>query len=175
MKITVDIGHNVPPDGGAVDIGNENVMNLAVGNHLISMLVKAGVQVIPCRPLKASSVNDSLRQRVNTANEANADYFVSIHHNAGGGRGCEVFYVGNFGCTLAVEVCKQLANLGFNNRGAKYKKFFVLNKTKMPAILVETCFVDTQSDMNLWNRVGAEAVAKAIYDGLNTVLKFDKS
>jgi len=173
LTIAIDIGHNVTPDGGAVGFGNENWMNTAVGSHLISLLTKAGVKVITCKPLTAVSLRQSLQKRVSVANEADADYYVSLHHNAGGGNGCETFYVSDMGCKLATEICKQIAELGFKNRGAKRNThFFVINQTDMPAVLVETCFVDSQSDVKLWNSVGAEAVAKAIYDGLNAVLRF---
>lgn len=175
MKIAIDIGHNVAPDGGAVGFGNENWMNTAVGTHLISMLQKAEVEVVVCKPLTAASLRDSLQKRVNRANDAKADYYVSIHHNAGGGNGCEVFYYSDDGCRLATEISKFISALGFKNRGAKRSNhYFVINFTDMPAVIVEGCFVDTKADMDLWNRVGAEAVAKAIYNGLNAVLKFAK-
>ncbi|BDA73069.1 hypothetical protein CAL7716_072350 [Calothrix sp. PCC 7716] len=175
MKIAIDIGHNVAPDGGAVGFGNENWMNTSIGTHLISMLKKAGVEVIACKPITASSVRDSLRKRVSKANAEKCDYYISIHHNAGKGKGCEVFYTSPDGLKLATPITNCISSLGFNNRGAKCSdEYFVLNHTKMPAVIVETCFVDTQSDVELWNKLGAEKIARAIYDGLNTALKFAK-
>lgn len=175
MKIAIDIGHNVAFDGGAVGFGNENWMNTSIGTHLISMLQKAGVEVIACKPITASSVRDSLRKRVNKANAEQCDYYISLHHNAGKGKGCEVFYISTEGAKLAVPIADCISSLGFNNRGAKYSsEYFVLNQTNMPAVIVETCFVDTQSDVELWNKLGAEKIARAIYDGLNIALKFAK-
>jgi N-acetylmuramoyl-L-alanine amidase len=43
------------------------------------------------RPESASSVGDSLSQRYNKADNNNVDLFVSLHANAGGGVGTEVF------------------------------------------------------------------------------------
>ena len=69
--LAVDIGHNVPYDGGAVGIRNENDLNRLVGNELISKL-RGGIKVVNCTPSTAKSLNDSLYQRVNTANNSGA-------------------------------------------------------------------------------------------------------
>ncbi|OKH47304.1 hypothetical protein NIES2101_23995 [Calothrix sp. HK-06] len=176
MKIAIDIGHNLPCDGGAVGFLNENWCNTAVGMHLISMLEKSQVEVIKCKPGSADDLRDSLKRRVTTANTAKADYYISLHHNAGGGKGSEVFYFSNKGGALASAIVNELALLGFENRGAKKSThYYVINWSEMPAIIVEACFMDTKTDCELWQRVGAKAVAEAIYKGLNQVLKFSST
>lgn len=173
MKIAIDIGHNCPPrDTGAVGFGHECKMNKLVGEHLIKLLIEAGVEVIDCRPKNAASVNFSLWRRVTTANTQGADFYVSIHHNAGGGRGSEIFAVSDSGRNVARAVLEKLIGLGFQNRGVKFKKFFVLMRTLMPAILIECCFVDSKSDVELWNQIGAERIAQAIFEGLKEALRF---
>ncbi|BAZ36960.1 putative N-acetylmuramoyl-L-alanine amidase [Calothrix sp. NIES-4101] len=172
MRLGIDIGHNCPPDTGASGFGNEDKMNKAVGEHLIAMLIKAGVDVVDCRSPNADSVDFSLWKRTAIANTNGCDFYVSIHHNAGGGAGSEVFAVSDAGRVVAKAVLNKLCGLGFKNRGVKFRKFFVLMRTLMPAILIECCFVDRQSDVDLWNQIGAEAIAKAIFDGLRESLKF---
>jgi N-acetylmuramoyl-L-alanine amidase len=174
MKIAIDIGHNCPPkDTGAVGFGKECAMNKAVGEALIALLIKAGVDVIDCRPRAgAETVRMSLWKRTNAANLANADFYVSIHHNAGGGHGSEIFAISDDGRSAAGKVLQQLVNLGWRNRGVKYKVFPVLLDTIMAAILIEVCFVDSKSDVELWNQLGANRVAQAIFDGLREALKF---
>jgi N-acetylmuramoyl-L-alanine amidase len=72
---------------------------------------------------------------------------------------------------LAEAVLKPLCDLGFRNRGVKSAKFKVLTATKMPAILIEVCFIDKKSDCLLWRELGAEKIAQAIFTGLNKALK----
>jgi N-acetylmuramoyl-L-alanine amidase len=172
MKLAIDIGHNCPPDTGADGFGNEDKMNRLIGEQLISKLAKAGVDIVDCRPSKAASVNASLSKRCAAANRESADYFVSIHHNAGGGKGCEVYAVGEKGKAIAYHVLKKIVNLGFTDRGVKKNNFSVLVNTEMPAILIEVCFVDSQKDVELWESLGQEKIAQAIFDGLNGALKF---
>ena len=52
--------------------------------------------------------------------------------------------------------------LGIPNRGVKTQNLIVLNKTSMPAILIECLFADS-SDSNKYNQ---EVIARAIVDGL---------
>ncbi|WML35656.1 N-acetylmuramoyl-L-alanine amidase [Clostridium sp. OS1-26] len=115
--------------------------------------------------LQASSVVNSLQQRCNAANSA--DYLVSIHLNAGGGKGSEVFAMSVAGNVLASNVLKCLVALGFTNRGVKDgSSLYVIRHSKPAAILIEVCFVDTQSDVDLYNKLSAEIIARAIVQGL---------
>jgi hypothetical protein len=81
------------------------------------------------------------------------NYDVSVHFNAydGSAHGTEVLYVTQE--TLADTVCDAIvAAGGFTNRGAKYRSdLYVLNNTREPAILLETCFCDNTGDSNLYN------------------------
>ena len=70
--LAIDIGHNVPYDTGAVGIRKEDDLNRLVGNALISKLRGIGVKVVNCTPNTAKSLNDSLYQRVITANNSGA-------------------------------------------------------------------------------------------------------
>ncbi len=58
---------------------------------------------------------------------------------------------------LASNVVKALVALGFANRGVKDGGgLYVISHSKPAAILIEVCFVDTQSDADLYNRLGSE-------------------
>ena len=98
----------------------------------------------------------------------NADLFVSIHMNAGGGRGTEVWIGSERGRHIAEKVVRSISELGFRNRGVKLqgkdgKGLYVLRHTRMTAILVEGCFVDSREDMELYD---ADRMAFAIWRGI---------
>ncbi len=87
-----------------------------------------------------------LTERCDYANSNGADYFMSIHTNAGGGDGTETYAYasGTTADALAHEVQDELlAHLGTNDRGVKYASFTVLTNTSMPADLAEMAFIDT--------------------------------
>lgn len=98
----------------------------------------------------------SLANRVNAANNANADVYVSIHHNAGinggSGGGTVVFYYSSKAerATQAKRLYDCIvAKTGLiGNRSQKVKKygFYVIKKTKMPAFLIENGFMDSKKD-----------------------------
>jgi len=166
LKLAVDIGHNVPYDGGAVGIKTENDLNFEVGSKLIKKCTAAGINVINCTPKSAVSLFDSLNKRVAAANNGDADFFISIHHNAfPGGYGSEVLcYPEEKAEKVAKMILPEIVNLGFRNRGVKSRKdLFVLNETKMPAILIECAFCDNEIDMKNYN---PERMAGAIFKGI---------
>lgn len=166
MKFNIDIGHNCPPDGGAVGIRAENHLTMEVGKLVIQKLEALGHTVVNCTPTSSTSVRDSLQQRVKKSNAAKADLFVSIHFNAFNGQahGAEVFAISQAGKKYAQNVLNQICSLGFFNRKVKNGlKYFVLRNTKAVAILIECCFCDSKRDMNLFD---AEKMATAIVEGL---------
>lgn len=170
MKYAIDPGHgnvngSLGGDGGAVGFLNEQNCALDIANRVISKLNALGHQAYNVRPSNASSVTNSLQKRCDSA--ANADYLISIHLNAGGGIGSEVFAMSNAGRDLAEKVLNELVNLGFRNRGVKDgSHLYVIRHSKPVAILIEVCFVDTKADANQYNSLGAEKIATAIVKGL---------
>ncbi|MGB6301541.1 MAG: N-acetylmuramoyl-L-alanine amidase [Rivularia sp. (in: cyanobacteria)] len=165
MKIAIDRGHGARFDGGAVGIRREEDLIGAVADCLVKRLRNAGQQIIETRPLWASSTINSLSRRCQTANNANADIFVSLHFNAFNGQahGTEVYAISSKGKAIAQKVVNNIASLGYFNRGVKHQGFYVLRYTSMPAILVEGCFIDSQRDINLFD---ADKIARAIATGL---------
>jgi N-acetylmuramoyl-L-alanine amidase len=165
-KLAIDIGHNVQFDGGAVGIRTENELNYEVGTKLIEECRAAGLNVINCTPSSATSLYDSLNQRVEAANNNNADFFISIHHNlCTGGHGSEILCIpGGRAEGIAKVILPEIVSLGFTNRGVKARNdLFVLKNTNMPAILIECAFCDSPIDMNNYN---PESMAEAIFRGI---------
>lgn len=170
MKYGIDIGHNVKPsDTGAYGVVQEDVLTKELGTVVGEMLVKRGHEVIYCTPASATNIRDSLQKRCDIANRNKVDLFVSFHFNAynDSANGCEVFAISSTGKEYARAVLKAIITTApFMNRGVKDgSRLFVLRKTNMPAILIETCFCDSQFDMRLY-RENKEKIAVAIAEAL---------
>ncbi|NEO25627.1 MAG: cell wall hydrolase [Kamptonema sp. SIO4C4] len=166
MKFGIDMGHNAPPDVGASGYAQEDDLTKAVGTEVINQLEALGYETVNCTPRWASSVFDSLRKRVSTANATGVDIYVSIHFNAFNGRanGSEIYAVSAAGRRIAQPVLQEIINLGFYNRGVRDgSHLYVLKNTLMPAILIEGCFIDSRMDMNRYN---TPAMVRAIVKGL---------
>ena len=166
MKFGIDLGHGVGPDRGAVgNIEEETIIN-DVGTLVISKLKALGHSVVELRPDSATSVQDSLQQRYNKSDYYNVDMCVSIHANAGGGIGTEVFTYNAKEVPQAVAVLNNIVSLGFRNRGIKDgNSLAMVKRPKATAMLIEICFVDS-SDSDLYKSIGADKIADAIVNGL---------
>jgi N-acetylmuramoyl-L-alanine amidase len=176
MKIGIDMGHCLTgADTSANGVFKESDFNRKVGKLVIDKLTSKGHTVVNCTvDSGCSSLYDSLGKRVKIANDNNVDVFCSIHFNAGGGEGTEVYLANraaflsddsyNRNHAIAKRVLdKVVASCNFRNRGVKNEDFYVIYNTKALAILVEICFCDSISD---FNKLDCEKVAVAICEGL---------
>lgn len=119
----------------------------------------------------------SLQERINRLKDDTYDFIAEIHLNAGGGTGTECFYhhLSERGKKYAVSITDNIADaFDIKNRGAKIKLgssgndyFGIIRSTKPCSVLVETLFIDTDSDLNKiktsdGQKKCGEAIAKAI-------------
>lgn len=169
MRIGINCGHTVSgqPGCGAVGYIDESVETRNVGKKLISLFKQSGHTVYDCTNDYAASTSSNLAQIVELANKQPLDLFVSIHFNAGCGKGTEVYTYGGKQHNEAVNVCKALNSLGFVNRGVKDgSNLYVVRRSNAKAMLIEVCFVDTQSDVNLYKKLGADCIAYTIWKAI---------
>jgi N-acetylmuramoyl-L-alanine amidase len=168
--VIVDPGHG-GSDPGAVGIGGvqEADVVLDISQQVASILEQQGVQVVITRN---SDVDVELQPRVDIAEQANATLFVSIHANAidmsrPDVNGTSVYYYSS-GQALAQTVQDAIVqDLGMQDRGIHSARFFVLRKTSMPSILVETAFVTGADDAKKladsgWRSQMATAIANGV-------------
>ena len=160
-------------------------------NGRIADMVQERLGAYKCKVLRvddAAGLKDvSLSARVKSANAAKADIYVSIHHNAGiyGGRGggvC-VYYYGA-GRADGQDKAGRLydAVVSRNNlTGNRSRKIvpssglYVLKYRKMPALLLENGFMDSQVDTPIiLTQAHADATACGIEDFLVEELKLVK-
>lgn len=177
-KIFLDPGHNYSgSDTGAAGNGlKEQEITFYIAEKAKAKLEEAGLAVKMSREkltdnVGAGSTSSSLYQRSEMANDWGADLFISIHCNAGGGTGTETYsYQAGItdGYKLAQDVQKRIISLtGMRDRGVKTANFSVLKNTKMPAILVETAFIDNSSDaLLLESETGQDLFAEGITQGI---------
>ena len=170
MIIGIDKGHSTWDKSpcGAVGLLNESKENRPVGDKVIQKLRALGHTVIDCSCNSASNVDEQLAAIVRKANAQKLDLFLSLHLNAGGGTGAEIYTTNTSGAKeeakrLIETYCKRT---GFRNRGHKYKELYVIRHTNAPAMLLEMCFVDTETDFKRWNNLGVETIANVIVEGI---------
>lgn len=169
MIVGINCGHTVSGTVGSGAVGylNESNETRNVGYRLMDYLRSRGVTVVDCTGDYASTVRENLESIVAMANAQPLDLFVSIHFNSGGGRGSEVYTYNGDVFPQAELTCENLAELGFINRGIKDgSNLYVIRKSRARAMLVEVCFVDTKSDADLYNNIGAQLIAEAIGDAI---------
>ena len=160
----VHAGHNWHVTGarGYLDETKEDRI---VKDEVIRLLRREGHTVYDCTDEDGRTQAENLRNIVKKCNAHSVDLDVSIHLNAGGGTGVEVWQYDNRTKAVADRICEAISDkLELKNRGSKITdKLYVLNKTNSKAILVECCFVDRQADYDAWS--GSQC-AKAIVEGI---------
>lgn len=167
MHIAIAGGHSANARGASGFI-DEYDCDRAFVAQLIPAFESQGWYVTDCSN-DADTVNGELAEECRIANESGADLFIAVHFNAGGGTGTEVWYhEGSSAESYAESVSAELsAALGLRNRGPKATTgLYVLNRTTMPAILVEVCFVDTEQDADAWHATSWDALCGAVVRGL---------
>lgn len=171
FKVFLSAGHG-GNDPGAVAYGmKEKNINLQVLLACKTELERHGVKVSTSR---TKDENDPVGEEVKEANASGADIAVSIHTNAGGGDGFEAFYYtsSEVGKELATLAEKHVKALGQNSRGIKSGNHLqFIKNTTMPAVLMESFFIDNDTDNNIGDTVAEQkkfgvAYAKAILEHL---------
>lgn len=172
-KICIDPGHG-GKDPGAVN-GNyqEKNFNLDIAKKIAFFLESEGG--FKTTFTRTEDVYVSLDDRCKIANQSKCDFFISIHINSArdpSANGIETLCYDEFQSkNLAKYIQRTLISAtGVRDRGVKVTNMlYVLNSTKMPAVLVEAGFISNQEDLD-WlmeddyqNKI-AEAIALGICD-----------
>ncbi|RAM52536.1 MAG: N-acetylmuramoyl-L-alanine amidase [Hapalosiphonaceae cyanobacterium JJU2] len=175
LIVVIDPGHG-GKDSGAPGLGGllEKDVVLPIGKRIAAILEQNGIQAVLTRD---ADFFVELQGRVDIAKRANATLFVSIHANSVDKRpdvnGLEVYYYDS-GYNLAEVVRKTiLQNIStLNDRGTRKARFYVLRKSSMPSILVETGYMSGREDNpRLGNPEYQNRMAEAIANGILIYLK----
>src|SRR5216110_3952378 len=146
--VVIDAGH------GGFDRGGipgqripEKEMTLDVAQRLKTVLAASGYNVVMTRD---SDVFVPLPTRVAIANSYPNAIFVCIHFNSAkrmGAEGIETYFYGRDSLPLASAVHYFVAGGAPSpNRGVRRRGYYVLRKTKVPAVLVECGFLTNPTE-----------------------------
>lgn len=171
--VVIDPGHG-GSDCGAIRNGiNEKDITLDISKRVVSLLEKKGYVV------KMTRTNDtyvSLQDRVTISENFKPDIFVSIHVNSSNSEsptGLETHYYKDNSLKLAKNIhASMLNNINSKDRGLFKSRFYVINHTTAPAVLVEIGFLSSPVERaQLVSVSRKQATAKAIAEGIYEYFK----
>lgn len=188
MKILLDAGHGgwhdgkymTPPKNGKWYDHGEFIFYEGVFNRQICFLL---IQEFRQRKIQHEIVYHEfmdipLQDRVRLANKIGGDLFLSIHSNAGKGKGFEVYT--SLGQTKSDAIAERFVK-GFEKEfpewgvrkdildkdGDRERDFYVLKNTKMPAVLLELLFFDEINQARFLNTLeGQKRIVKSIINSI---------
>lgn len=175
-SIMLDSGHG-GRDPGAVYNGRAEkddtlALTLAVGE----ILQDRGLDVLYTR---TTDVYESPYQKAMEANESGVDFFLSIHRNSSpqpdtySGVESLVYRKSGIKYEMAEDINSQLEAVGFINLGVKERPgLVVLRRTRMPAVLVEVGFINSETDNLLFDNNFSD-IALAIAEGVLDTLELN--
>lgn len=168
-SIMLDAGHG-GQDPGAVYKGrqekNDNLkLALAVGE----ILKNKGIDIYYTR---TGDVYQTPFEKAQLANQAGVDYFISFHRNSSPKEnqynGAEVLIYDKSGIKyqMAENILGALGEVGFREIGVKERPgLVVLRRTRMPALLIETGFINSEEDNKLFDNKFSD-IAQGIADAI---------
>ena len=168
-KVVIDPGHGGRDPGAVFEGRQEKDDNLALSLAIGELLENNGIDVVYTR---TTDVYDTPYEKAVISNNADADYFVSIHRNSsqtpGVGSGVQTLVYEDQGIPgeMARNINEELSKLGFKNLGVDERKgLVVLRRTKAPAVLVEAGFINNEEDNALFDEQ-FDNIAAAIANGI---------
>ncbi|MEO2205935.1 N-acetylmuramoyl-L-alanine amidase family protein [Paenibacillus pabuli] len=174
--VVIDPGHG-GSDPGAISITNkpekEYVLALALKVQAL-LLNEPDIDLVMTRD---SDIYPTRSERVELANQLNADVFVSIHGNSvtssPQASGTETYYYQRSSSKDLANIIHQhlVKALGFKDRGVKNGSLQVIRETTMPAVLLEIGFLSNAAEEKAMSSEEVqEKAAQAIVDGIKEYL-----
>lgn len=174
IKVILDNGHGKETNGKRSPIWADGtqLFEYEFNRDIVKRIAKKLQALnIPYHILVSEIVDISLGERVRRANRLHKEsncFLVSVHGNAGGGKGWEVWTSkGKTKSDAIAEIFAKEAQKHFKVRVDmtdgdmdKESDFYILKHTTCPAILTENLFFDTESDCKIMmSEEGRELIA----------------
>ena len=151
------------------NLGNEGQHMNSISKLLVGMLNEYTNLIVYSNN---SYPGKSLSESVKESNSLNVDYHLSLHSNAGGGKGSEGFYTKtSYGFTKSILDSLQDI-LPYPARGPKYGQdsLYELKRTTASSSLIEILFHDDKAQA-LFIINNQKEIAEAIFNGIVSYLK----
>ena len=176
-KVVLDAGHGGSDYGAIRDGVNEKDITLEITQRIASILKSKGYKVALTR---SDDTYVSLQDRVEFSENETPEIFVSIHVNSAVStepKGIETHYYHDTSKELANIIHRHLMKeIDTKDRGLVKSKFYVINHTTVPAILVETGFLSNNEERSeLVTDSRKKKTAKAIAEGIIEYIKSQQS
>ena len=174
ITVVLDAGHG-GHDAGALSPHAlpEKDANLRLAKQVRDELMRRGYRVVMTRE---DDVFVELYDRPKVAHKANADLFVSIHHNAPGYasdpfaiRSQSVYAWNPLGEKLAKAINARMAAADpvLKNDGVLHANFAVTRNPEIPSVLIEADYVThPDGELAAWDASRRPRIAAAIADGI---------
>lgn len=175
--ICLDPGHGGSDPGAIGPSGTAEKDNtLAIALLLKEKLENNGATVIlthyPENGRALEDVQENLEQRLLTINDADADFFISIHNDSfssSAASGTTTFHYGDDESIKLADLVQNALVTGLNtqNRGVRFASFYLLRYAKIPGIFVEAAFISNPEEEVLLASIdGRDKIADSIYQGI---------
>ncbi|MCZ0702671.1 N-acetylmuramoyl-L-alanine amidase [Natronobacillus azotifigens] len=182
VRIFIDPGHGGSDAGASGNGLTEKDLTLNIALTLDDVLNEQ-YDDVTTRLSRSTDTTVSLEERTNRANEWNADFFLSIHVNAGGGEGFESYiWNGNFTNKEETRRIRRtihdtiVEQINWRDRGKKEANFHVLRQTSMPAVLTENGFIDNPEEAEqMRSEEWISSVARAHAEGIAEAFGIEES
>lgn len=170
--IVIDAGHGDHDNGASGNGLVEKEVVLDVALEVEERLQEADVDVVMTR---SDDTFLELGERVQIAEEVDADSFISIHANAfdESAQGAETFYNNDHKAAASQALAQNIqdelvAQTDMSYRRVTDAEFVVIENTTMPSTLAELGFVTNSEDSARMKEAGYEGdAADAIFDGID--------
>ena len=168
-KIAIDAGHGGADPGAVYQGRQEKDDNLKLALAVGERLQNSGLDVYYTR---TEDIYQTPYQKAMAANESGADFLVSLHRNSSEYpnqyTGVETLIYDKNGekAEIAEDINEELENIGFRNNGVKIRPgLVILRRSKMPAVLVESGFINSEEDNRLFDEE-FDRIADGIADAI---------
>ena len=160
ITIVLDAGHGGMDKGASNQNVDEATLNLVIVQKLEDKLNELGCKIVLTRENEGDlssgvkfNKSEDMKKRIQIINDEKNDLFISVHMNQfqdSSVKGIHVFYnpTSNQAFEFATFIQKEINEQLNQEKEMKKADFYILNKSRIPGILIECGFLSNVEDRN---------------------------